>query len=54
MNYTWDNKKRFDNDPCGCALCKRIQARVKSRDPIEKLRAYYRKHDANMAKVIVA
>jgi hypothetical protein len=54
MRYTRDYIERFENDPCGCALCKRIQGVVKSRNPIEKMRAYYRKHDAKVSKAKVA
>jgi hypothetical protein len=40
--YTWDEVDRFENDPCGCQLCKRIQEAVRKRNPLKKMNAYYR------------
>lgn len=40
--YTWDHSGRFDDDPCGCPLCKRIQKVVNSRNPGKELNDWYR------------
>ena len=31
LRYTWDHIERFENDPCGCKLCKKIQRVVRER-----------------------
>lgn len=40
--FTWDEQHRFQDDPCGCALCRKIQKAVNSRNQGEKLLSWYR------------
>lgn len=39
--YTWDKSHRFDNDPCGCRMCRKIQEVVTRRQPLRRLSDYY-------------
>jgi len=42
-NFVWDtpNAHIHMDDPCGCALCKRIQEAVNRRNPLNKLAMKY-------------